>query len=155
MYMLTNTGHYHHKLFIFAMRSLTVVCCSAFASNCHITSWNAYSLCTRTEARFGYFFFSCQHQTGIDTVIFVANMVNIIHSMQHIQFLYGYNRTIRYPFYHMPLRQWRHWLEVEYSHKDQFIPILVATVFVWIATKQTIGSNVERVVWLLSKRCVM
>ena len=53
---------------IFAIRSLTVACCSAFVS--------------KYDARFGSFFFSCQHQTGINAVFFVVNTVNIIHGMQ-------------------------------------------------------------------------
>ena len=64
--------------FIFSIRSLTVVCCSAFASKYHIASWNPYSLCTRIDASFLFLFMSTSDRSWF----FVANMENIVHSMQ-------------------------------------------------------------------------
>ena len=95
----------------------------------------------------GLFLFMSASDKNWCSNVFAANMVNnIIHSMQvlNIQFLYRYSGTIRYPCYHMLWRQWRHRLEVEYSHKDQFMPIFVAIVLVWIATNQTIRTNVKK-----------
>ena len=92
--MLTHKAHYHHEhFFIFAIRSLTVACCSAFASKYHISSWNPY--------------FSCQHQTGIDAVFFCCKYGK--HhpwhaSLKYVQLLHWYNGTIHYPFYHILLR---------------------------------------------------
>ena len=75
-------------------------------------------------------------------------------SLEYIQFLNGYNWTICHPFYRMPPRHRRHRLEVDYSNKDQFIPILFAIVLVWIATKQTIGTNVKMsCLVIVTKRC--
>ena len=90
--MLTHKAHssWWTFLFIFSIRSLTVVCCSAFASKYHISWWNSYPLCTRIDAR--CFFFSCQHQTGID--FFVANMENIVHSMQVLNMFNSCTDTI-------------------------------------------------------------
>ena len=75
-------------------------------------------------------------------------------SLEYIPFLYGYNWTIYHPFYHIPPRYWRHRLEVEYSNKDQSIPSLFAIVLVWIATKQTIGTNFKMsCLVIVTKRC--
>ena len=75
-------------------------------------------------------------------------------SLEHIPFLYGYNWTICHPFYRMPPRHRRHRLEVEYSNKDQLIPTLFAIVLVWIATKQTIGTNFKMsCLVIVTKRC--
>ena len=75
-------------------------------------------------------------------------------SLEYIPFLYGYNWTICHPFYRMHLRHWRHRLEVEYLNKDQLIPTLFAIVLVWIATKQTIGTNFKMsCLVIVTKRC--
>ena len=75
-------------------------------------------------------------------------------SLEYIPFLYGYNWTICHPFYRMPPRHWRHRLEVEYSNKDQLIPTPFAIVLVWIATKQTIGTNFKMsCLVIVTKRC--
>ena len=132
------------NFFIFFHRSLTVVCCPAFASKYHISSWNPYSLCTRIDAR--VFFFSCQHRTGID--FFVANMENIVHSMQVLNMFSSCTDTMGpfiIPFITCSYKiVKRCWLEIEYSHKDQFMPIFVAIGLVWIAMNQTIGTNVKK-----------
>ena len=73
-------------------------------------------------------------------------------SLKYVQFLYRYNGTIPYPCYHMLWRQWRHRLRVEYSHKDQSMPIFVAIVLVWIATNQTIGTNVKKICLIIAKK---
>ena len=75
-------------------------------------------------------------------------------SLEYIPFLYGYNSTICHPFYRMPPRHWRHRLEVEYTNKDQLIPTPFAIVLVWIATKQTIGTNFKMsCLVIVTKRC--
>ena len=71
--------------------------CSASASKYHISSLNPYSLYTRIGARFVSFLFSCQQQTGIDAVFFVANMVNIIRSMQVLN-MFNSCKDTRGPF---------------------------------------------------------
>ena len=143
--MLTHKGHYNQELFYFSIRSLAAFC-SAFASKYHISSLNAFSLCTRIDARFGSFLFSCHHKTGIDVLIFCGKYGKhhpLHDSLEYVQLLYGYNGTIRYPFCHILLRQLRHRLEVEYSHKGQVMLFFVAMVLVGRATNLTIGTDVK------------
>ena len=66
------------NFFIFAIRPLTLVCSSLFASKYNIILSNAYSLCTRTEASFQTFPFhaNTRHELML-YLFFVANMVNI------------------------------------------------------------------------------
>ena len=59
---------------------VTSVCCSAFASKYHISSWNPYSLYTRIDASF--FLFMSTSDRNWHCICFVANMENIIHSMK-------------------------------------------------------------------------
>ena len=145
------------NFFIFTIRSLHVVCSSSFSSKFNITLSNAYSLCTRTEASFQTFFF--MSTSGMNWCSTFCCCEYGKHkpwhgSLEYIQFLNGYNWTICHPFYRMPPRHWRHRLEVDYSNKDQFIPILFGIVLVWIATKQTIGTNVKMgCLVIVTKRC--
>ena len=91
------------------------------------------------------------------SIFFVANMVNINLGMEvlNISILVWIQLNhICHPFYRMPPKHWRHRLEVEYSNKDQLIPTLFAIVLVWIATKQTIGTNFKMsCLVIVTKRC--
>ena len=140
------------------IRSLTVVCSSSFVSKYKHHLIKRLLSVYQDWGQLSDFFLSCQHQAWIDA-IFVCCYKYGKHkpwhgSLEYIPFLYGYNWTICHPFYHMPPRHWRHRLEVEYSNKDLLIPTLFAIVLVWIATKQTIGTNFKMsCLVIVTKRC--
>ena len=75
-------------------------------------------------------------------------MENIVHSMQDLNMFNSCTDTMGpfiIPFITCSYKiVKRCWLEVEYSHKDQFMPIFVAIGLVWIAMNQTIETNVKK-----------
>ena len=82
MYMLAPLGHYHHHkpqtIFIFTIKSLTVVCSSSVASKYKHHLIKRLLSVDQDWGQLSDFFFSCQHQAWIDAPFFVvANMVNI------------------------------------------------------------------------------
>ena len=154
-------GHYHHhkpqRIFIFTIRSLTVVCSSSFASK-YTSSYQTPTLCV-PGLRPAFRLFLFMATPGMNWCSIFCCCKYGKHkpwhgSLEYIPFLYGYNWTICHPFYRIPPRHWRHRLEVEYSNKDQLIPTLFTIVLVWIATKQTIGTNFKMsCLVIVTKRC--
>ena len=140
------------------IRSLTVVCSSSFASKYKHHLIKRLLSVYQDWGQLSDFFFSCQHQAWIDALFFVvANMVKINLGMEVLNiFHYCMDTTEPFvtPFIACLPRHWRHQLEVEYSNKDQLIPTLFAIVLVWIATKQTIGTNFKMsCLVIVTKRC--
>ena len=122
------------------IRSLTVVCSSTFASQYKHHLIKRLLFVYQDWGQLSDFFFSCQHQAWIDALFFCCK--------------YGKHKPWHGSLYRMPPRHWRHRLEVEYSNKDQLIPTLFAIVLVWIATKQTIGTNFKmNCLVIVTKRC--
>ena len=135
-----------------------MACSSTFSSKYNITLSNAYSLRTRTEVSFQTFSFHVNIRHELILYFFVvANMLNINLGMEVLNIFNSWmdaTGPFVIPFIACLPRHWRHRLEVDYSNKDQFIPILCAIVLVWIATKQTIGTIVKMsCLVIVTKRC--
>ena len=152
MYTLAPMGHYHHHKpqRIFSIYDKIINCGLFFIISFYIniTLSNTYYLCTRTEASFQTFSFHVNIRHELMLYFFVPNMVNINLGIEVLNIFHSCMDTTE------PPRHWRHRLEVEYSNKDQLIPSLFAIVIVWIATKQTIGTNFKMsCLVIVTKRC--
>ena len=136
-----------------------MVCSSSFASKYKHHLIKRLLSVYQDWGQLSDFFFSCQHQAWIDALFFVvANMVNINLGMEVLN-IFHYCMDTTEPFVTPFIAclqdiEGINWKLNIRTRINWYPPFSFAIVLVWIATKQTIGTNFKMsCLVIVTKRC--